>query len=103
MIYRKNLSVAITAAKLIKQKRIIRFHSQNALFIFMEDIKNPFLAKSFSRKKKPKQPAYMPVNYIPSIDFLIKQGILSRQKGSYRIAFEVNKQNLDNYLKTYKK
>ena len=100
MIYSKNLNVAKTAAKQISEKRIIRFKTQNALYIFMEDIKNPFL-KNYRERNKMKTPAYTGYqNYDPSINYLIEKGILKRNRGSYRVVYEVNKENLSNFLQT---
>lgn len=48
-------------------------------------------------------PAYAgPTNYGPSINFLIEQGILSRNRGSYRVSYSVNKEKLSNFLQTIK-
>ena len=113
-LYSNNLSAAKDTAKQISAKHITRFHSQNALFIFIEDIKNPWLkpgeGRYFSRRKEQKQPAYHgEKNYGPIIKYLIEKGVLSKhieksEKSGFtvhtRITYEVNKQNLTNFLQT---
>jgi hypothetical protein len=98
MIYSTNLSVAKEAAKKLKQLHITRFHSQNALYIFMEDIKNPFLKKC---RGNDRQPSYAGnKNYEPSIGYLQDKGIFTRNRVANRIEIEVNKEALENYLNT---
>lgn len=103
MIYSKNLSVAKTAAKQIAENHITRFHSQNALYIFMEDIKNPWIKNSgwYKSNRAAKMPGYQgDKNYGPSIKYLMSLGILKKNRGSYRVSYEVNKEALQNYVKT---
>lgn len=112
-VYTLNRTVAETAAKLIAENHITRFHSQNALYIFMEDIKNPWIKNNmwYTSRRKTKQPGYAgSKNYDPSIKYLISKGVLTKHieqidcKGGFkwnkRITFEVNKQSLTNFLQT---
>jgi hypothetical protein len=101
MLYSKNLNVAKTAAKLIAENHITRFHTQNALYVFMEDIKNPFLTNYRKRHNITKRPAYTGYqNYDPIINYLIEKNVLTRSRGSYRVSYSVNKENLSNFLQT---
>jgi len=101
MIYSTNLNVAKKAAKLIAENHITRFHTQNALYVFMEDIKNPFLTNYRKRHNIVKRPAYTGYqNYDPIINYLIEKGVFTRNRGSYRVSYSVNKENLSNFLQT---
>ena len=96
-LYKPNQAVYNKALQLLKAKNFTSFKSQNALFIFMEDIKNPFL-KQHREELNSKSPAYMPVNYMPVIDKLVENGILMPVKGTYRKTYYVNTEKLKNTL-----
>ena len=101
MLYSRNLNTAITAAKIISENHITRFHTQNALYILMEDIKNPGLKRCRDKYRGGHRPYYQgDKNYDPSIKYLISKGVLTRHRGSYRVEFTVNKENLSNFLQT---
>lgn len=69
----------------------------------MEDIKNPGLKHCREKYRGGKAPYYTGYqNYDPSINYLIEKGVLKRNRGSYRVSYSVNKENLSNFLQTIK-
>lgn len=67
----------------------------------MEDIKNPGLKHCRDKYRGGHGPYYTGYqNYDPSINYLIEKGVLTRHRGSYRVEFKVNKENLSNFLQT---
>ena len=88
-LYSTNHSVLTTAIKQITNEGIVKFETQSSLYCFIEDIKFPFLKKW--RNGNNAQPHYVPVNYIPVIDWMLSYGLLTKVEG-YRknvIAYEV--------------
>lgn len=108
MIYSRNLTVAQEAAKKMARFGKTKFNTQTELFIFFEEIKYPFLRRNVSKKEL----MYMPVNYIPSIKYLIDRGVLvkteirgtkiqewSNELNIKRIEYSVQNEYMANYLK----
>ncbi len=90
-LYNRNLQTAKVAQMLINKNRILRFKSQNSLYIFLEDIKNPNL-KNARLRFRPKQPYYQgKQNYGPIVDRLIERKILFTVPNGNRIEYHVNK------------
>jgi hypothetical protein len=76
-LYSVNQKVYDTAVKKIKDQRITEFPSQNALYLFIEKIKFPFLRNH--SKIKPKyinKNIYSGKNYEPIINHLIENGVI---------------------------
>lgn len=91
MLYSKNLSVAIATIKKIKDCKIIKFNSQNALYSFIEDIKNPGLQSYRDRYRSGHGPYYTPANYDGIVKYLIDNGVLENSRKGNRYIFTVNK------------
>lgn len=104
-LYSRNSAVAKAAVELLSQHNITRFHSQNSLYIFLEDIKNPNLKNARERFNK-KSPYYHPGhNYEPIVNFLSNQGILKHNvirqtESGYPLQYEVcvDKQAVEEFL-----
>jgi len=86
MLYARNKSVLKEVAKKIATNNIEIFKSQNDLYIFIEDIKNPFL-KSVRRGTNKLQ--YMPVNYTPIVNVLLELGFLQKNPNRNKIEYIV--------------
>jgi hypothetical protein len=87
-LYTTNHTVLENTIKQIAEKRIVKFETQASLYCFIENIKNPHV---ILWRNNDSQPYYMPVNYIPIVDHMISNGLLTRVNG-YRknvIAYEV--------------
>lgn len=107
-IYSANLSVAKKAAKRISELHITRFHTQNALYVFIEDIKNPSI-KTLRDNRNPKAPAYHPGhNYDPIINYLEKHDVLvyknsrvSKSGWTTQYEIEVDKDALTHFIERH--
>lgn len=108
-IYSTNFQAAKEAANLLKNFHITRFHSQNVLYAFIEDIKNPFLTHRRNRFSK-KGPVYRGnLNYDPIINYLEKHDVLIYKKKkvsnsgwTLQYEIEVDKDALDYFIERHK-
>ena len=106
-LYTVNHNVAIDFIKIVTQTQKLTFDSQNELYCFIEDIKNPFLRSRRLRRSKMRgfsenSPMYQGnKNYGPVINYLLYLEILSvdvRNKCGYK--FTVNSTDLVRVLNT---
>jgi len=102
-IHKQNKLFALTLAIEIADRHIVRFNTQNALYILAENLKYPEFAhnRAYSISHK-KALYYMPVNYTPSINWLMENGILIRGKAegnwNSRVTYTVKKTKLTQFI-----
>ncbi len=94
----RNKEVLQKTLRFISRHKIIRFHTQSALYVLIENIKFPFLKNSGARSRNPKAPAYMPVNYTPIINRLVEEGVLTRVSNTKSVEYFVDKNKLNKAL-----
>lgn len=92
--YSNNQNVFETTISCFRSLNIVSFSTQNRLFCFIEDIKNPQL--KYAGKKVP---TYMgEKNYGTIIDKLMKHQILTKSRINNRIKYTVNQEKISEYL-----
>jgi hypothetical protein len=86
-LYSYNQSIYNQTVQQIKGLGIKEFRTQNQLFIFIENIKNPFLARHRGNSTAPYYKG--DANYGPIIDKLLEKGILTKSTEANRIVYTV--------------
>lgn len=86
-LYAHNQSIYNQAVYQIKGLGIKEFRTQNKLYIFIENVKYPFLARLRAGSKAP---YYIgKPNYGPIINKMLERGILTREKVDNRLVYTV--------------
>ena len=86
-LYAHNQSIYNSTVYQIKGLGIKEFRTQNKLFIFIENIKYPFLARIRANSTAPYYIGN--ANYGPIIDKLLEKGILVKSTEANRVVYTV--------------
>jgi hypothetical protein len=73
-LYARNQSIYDNTVYLLKGLGVKEFHSLNELYIFIENVKYPFLSRTRPNSESPTYTGS--TNYGPIIDKLVENGIL---------------------------
>lgn len=100
-LYKTNSIALELTVQCFDSHSITGFTTQNRLYRFIEDIKNPGLRNNRDLYRTGGSPYYMgEKNYGPIINKLFELNILSKTSNGYRINFKVNHDAIQTYLQT---